>query len=96
MCKVYLYALYVSVWHMHTCIGKDAGLGGGQTSSPLLHHSLPHTLKIRSLTEPRAMLATSKHQLPPVAASTHKHDVRIVGGHVQLFKWVLEGQPQMN
>lgn len=96
MCKVFLYVLYVSVWHMHTYVGKYAGLGGGQTSSPLLHHSLSHTLKKWSLAEPRAMLATSKHQLPPVSASTHIHDVRIMGGHVQIFKWVLEGQPQMN
>lgn len=94
MCMVFLYVVYVSVWHMLTCVGKYAGLGGGQTSSPLLHikHSLSHTLKIRSLTEP--MLATSKHQLPPVSASTHIHDVRIVGDHAQFFTWVLGSQAQ--
>lgn len=96
MCKVFLYVLYVSVWHMHTYVGKYAGLSGGQTSSPcsitLCHIPLRNGLSL----EPRAMLATSKHQLPPVSASTHIHDVRIMGGHVQIFKWVLEGQPQLN
>lgn len=89
---------YVSVQRMHTCVCKYAGLGGGQTSSSLLHnkHSPSHILKIWSLTEPRAMLATSKHQLPPISASTHIHDVRLVGSHVQLFIWVLGSQPKMS
>lgn len=100
VCMLYMYGAsicaYVGVRHRHTCVCKYAGLGGGQTSSPLLHikHSL--ILKIRSLSEPIAMLATSKHQLPPISASTPIHDVRLVGSHVQLFIWVPGSRPKMN